>query len=147
MGRHSFIFRPGSWSGEGKVTLSSSTEPLSFRTRWQIPPEDERGIVFCTQEIRIAGLSDVMNNRFAVFDIGSTGFSIKLENQSIGEVVGAGLIRKKLLGWEFRLHEMGFEGFEFYEAEGEGSGYRLHAEYVASDDFRTTIHGKIRSVT
>ena len=76
-------------------------------------------------------------------DIASENFKIELQNQSLGVVVGQGIINTKLIGWEFRLEQFGFEGFEFYEASKEGGAYLFHAEYATSDDFRTVIHGKI----
>ena len=70
-------------------------------------------------------------------------FTIELQNQSLGVIVGRGIINAKLIGWEFRLEQFGFEGFEFYEASKEDGVYLFHAEYATSDDFRTVIHGKI----
>ena len=58
-------------------------------------------------------------------------------------MVGKGTINHKLIGWEFRLDHLGFEGFEFYEKGADSDTYLMHAEYATSDDFRTAIHGKI----
>ncbi|MDN3508690.1 MAG: hypothetical protein P0S93_01455 [Candidatus Neptunochlamydia sp.] len=142
MTNHPFILKPGSWIGEGKITLSMMDEELPFYTRWEVP-EDEKGRIESTQEIQISDLSDVMQNQFAFYDITRKGFSIELENQSLGKVVGKGMINGKLIGWEFRLDHLGFEGFEFYEKSEISAAYLMHAEYATNDDFRTLIHGKI----
>ena len=141
--KHPFIFEPGFWLGEGKISLSMMDEKLPFYTRWTVPSADDKGLIACLQEIQIAGLSDMMHNQFSFYDVSRQNFAIKLENQSIGKVVGKGIINSKLIGWEFRLGQLGFEGFEFYEVAKEPDTYLLHAEYAASDDFRTVIHGKI----
>ncbi|QVL56017.1 MAG: hypothetical protein KFB95_02070 [Simkaniaceae bacterium] len=143
MKKHPFIFKSGSWIGEGKITLSMMDEELAFYTRWKVPEVDKKGRVDSLQEIQISGLSDVMQNQFAFYDITRRGFHIELENQSLGKVVGKGMISDNLIGWEFRLDHLGFEGFEFYEKGDAPGTYLMHAEYSTNDDFRTVIHGKI----
>jgi len=118
-------------------------EQLSFFTRWDIPAVSSKGRIDSLQEIQISGLQDMMQNQFSIYDISDKGFNIELENQTLGKIVGKGLINEKLIGWEFRLGELGFEGFEFYEATGDPNTYLMHAEYATTDDFRTIIHGKI----
>ena len=139
---HSFIFKPGLWLGEGKITLDMMDETMPFYTKWKVPPVDEGGRLECTQEIQIAGLSELMLNEFSLYDIAPGQFIIELENQSLGKVVGSGLIGKDTIAWEFRLNHLGFEGFEFYQKVDENT-YKVHAEYATTDEFRTIIHGKI----
>lgn len=141
--KHRFIFEPGPWLGEGKMTLSMMEEELSFYTRWNVPKPDGEGRIGSMQEIQISGLNEIMQNQFAFFDINEKNFSIELENQSLGKVVGKGMINDKIIGWEFRLEHLGFEGFEFYEKVDLPDTYLMHAEYATNDDFRTVIHGKI----
>lgn len=140
--KHPFILKPGNWLGEGKISLSMVEEELPFYTRWNVPLS-EKGRIDSKQEIQISGLSDVMQNQFAFYDITQKSFAIELENQSLGKVVGTGLINDHLIGWEFRLDHLGFEGFEFYEKSDLPDTYLMHAEYATNDDFRTVIHGKI----
>ena len=140
---HPFIFKAGAWLGEGKITLSMMEDALPFYTKWKVPEISSNGRVDSMQEIQITGLADVMQNQFAFYDITRKGFHIELENQSIGQVVGKGIISEKLIGWEFRLDHLGFEGFEFYEKSELPDTYLMHAEYATNDDFRTVIHGKI----
>lgn len=141
--KHPFILKPGSWLGEGKINLSMMDEELTFFTRWNVPVVDDKGRVNSIQEIQISGLPDMMQNQFVFYDITQKGFQIELENQSLGKVVGNGIINDKLIGWEFRLGHLGFEGFEFYEVSDTPDLYLMHAEYATNDDFRTVIHGKI----
>ncbi|MEM7175267.1 MAG: hypothetical protein AAF443_05015 [Chlamydiota bacterium] len=144
MTKHPFILETGSWVGEGKIRFSMMDEGnLSFSTHWAIPAPDAKGKVAAVQDIRVAGLAENMCNRLVFSDIAPENFKIELQNQSLGVVVGRGIINAKLIGWEFRLEQFGFEGFEFYEASKEGGAYLFHAEYATSDDFRTVIHGKI----
>lgn len=117
-------------------------EELPFYTKWKISPQDDTGYIECIQEIQISGLSDIMINQFVFYDILQKDFCIELENQTLGKVVGKGMLNPNRLAWEFRLGHLGFEGFEFYEATEDGS-YKMHAEYATVDDFRTEIHGKI----
>lgn len=125
------------------MTLSVMNEKFPFYTRWKIPSADEEGAISCVQEIEIGGLSDTMLNQFFFYDLSESHFCAELNNQSIGKVIGKGFVSAKLIGWEFRLGHLGFEGFEFYEMTGEIDAYLVHAEYCASDDFRTIIHGKL----
>lgn len=142
MSEHKFIISPKSWLGEGKIVLNMVEEDLNFFTRWRILPLDDAGIIKATQEIQIKGLSDVMHNEFIFSNIDGGKFDIELENQALGKVVGRGIIDDKLIAWEFRLNEVGFEGFEFYERQDDGL-YLMRAEYATSDQFRTIIEGKV----
>ncbi|GAB4187428.1 MAG: hypothetical protein Tsb0015_06140 [Simkaniaceae bacterium] len=142
MKEHVFLFEPGTWLGEGKIKLTMSEEKLQFYTKWTIPKIDPSGCLECVQDIEISGLSDPMRNEFAITEIGEEGFVIELENQSLGKIFGKGMIKKNVISWEFRNAELGFEGFEFYEKQADGT-YFMHAEYATTDDFRTVIQGKI----
>lgn len=137
-----FIFEPGVWLGEGKVKLSISEEELKFATRWNIDKAKKTGRIISVQEVQITGVPEMMNNRFLFYDFDQETFKVELENQTIGKIVGAGIYRPKLIAWEFRLNEIGFEGFEMYQLLEDGS-YFMHAEYLAEEDFRTHIQGKI----
>ncbi|MCB1084994.1 MAG: hypothetical protein KDK60_02720 [Chlamydiia bacterium] len=141
--KHPFILKPGRWLGEGKITLSTVEEVLPYYTRWTVPDRDDKGCIASMQEIEISGLADVMKNQFSFYNMNRKTFVIELENQSLGKVVGKGMISDKLIGWEFRLDHLGFEGFEFYEKGELPDTYLMHAEYATNDDFRTVIHGKI----
>ena len=144
MSNHPFIFQPGVWIGEGKVSLSMMKEnELTFFTKWNIKEINDQGKVEALQEIEISGLADRMQNQFVFYDFVKKGFCIELENQALGTVVGHGIFNPEKISWEFRLGHLGFEGFEFYEKGEDPETYFFHAEYMASDDFRTTIHGKI----
>lgn len=139
---HPFIFKPGQWLGEGRITLNMMDEELPFYTKWRVPLPDDGQRIDCVQEIQIAGLSDLMLNEFSFFDLGPRDFTIELENQSLGKVVGVGLVTPERVAWEFRLNHLGFEGFEFYQ-KVDDENYKMHAEYATTDEFRTVIHGRI----
>jgi hypothetical protein len=139
---HTFLFIPGYWLGEGKIVLNMMDDALPFFTRWKVSPQDEDGRIEATQEIQIAGLAETMHNAFRFSEVSAKGFTIELENQNLGHVVGKGIIKPDVVGWEFRLPHLGFEGFEFYE-RGDDEGYKLHAEYATNDDFRTVIRGRV----
>jgi hypothetical protein len=142
--KHPFILEGGNWVGEGQIHFSIMEEgSFPFTTYWKVPPPDAKGDIVAVQDIHIAGLAESMCNRLVFSDIASKQFSVQLQNQSLGVIVGAGIVSAKLIGWEFRLEQFGFEGFEFYEACQKQTSYLFHAEYATSDDFRTVIHGKI----
>ncbi len=140
--QHAFILSPSSWLGEGKIQLNMVEEELGFVTRWSVSDRDAGGKIECIQEIQVKGLSDVMHNQFSLSDITPTNFSIDLENPALGRVNGIGIISDKVIGWEFRVEDLGFEGFEFYELQPDGS-YLMRAEYATSDQFRTIIRGRV----
>jgi len=142
MSNHSFILLPNSWLGEGKIQLSMVEEELGFYTRWNVAVPDPTGRIECVQEIQVKGLSEIMTNEFAIYDLTSSTFSIELENQALGKVTGVGIINDKVIAWEFRVNELGFEGFEFYEKQNDNS-YFMRAEYATSDQFRTIIQGRV----
>ena len=83
-----------------------------------------------------------MQNNFVFYDITPTSFNVELENQALGKAEGKGRIDNKLIAWEFRLKDIGFEGFEFYEKQPDNS-YLMRAEYATTDQFRTLIEGKV----
>jgi hypothetical protein len=65
-----------------------------------------------------------------------------LENQALGKITGKGLINEKVIAWEFRVEDIGFEGFELYEKQDDLT-YLMRAEYATSDQFRTLIQGRV----
>jgi len=139
--KHSFIFLPGKWLGEGKIRLSLSEEELYFFMRWNIK-EAEEGVIVCTQEIQVKGLSEVMVNHLEIFDVVPSTFLLRMENHAVGKIEGKGVISDALVGWEFRMQEIGFEGFELYEKLPNGT-YQVRGEFASGDLFRTQIDGKI----
>lgn len=139
---HLFIFTPGTWFGEGKITLSMVEEELPFSTSWTVQNKDFVGKISCAQEIQIQGLSENMRNELAFYDFQIKGFSVDMENQNVGRIVGNGVFDDKIIGWEFRNNDMNFEGFETYSLQSDGS-YMMKGEYVTSDQFRTQIEARL----
>ena len=39
----------------------------------------------------------------------------------LSEKSGNGIINDKVIAWEFRVEDLGFEGFEFYEKQSDNS--------------------------
>ncbi len=142
MSKHPFIFAPCAWLGEGKIQLNMVDEELGFVTRWTVNDKDPAGKIECVQEIQVKGLSEVMHNQFSFYDMNPSSFLVDLENPALGKVVGTGVINDNVIGWEFRVPDIGFEGFEFYEKQEDGS-YLMRAEYATTDQFRTVIRGKV----
>lgn len=142
MTEHPFLLEPKKWLGEGKITLSMVEEELDFFTSWNLGALDQDGAIAAMQEVQIKGMNDVMQNQFHISDLSDTQFTIELENAALGTIYGKGIIKNNLIAWEFRDNEMGFEGFEFYEKQDDGT-YLMRAEYATPDQFRTTIRGKI----
>jgi len=139
---HSFIFSTGTWFGEGRIRLNMIDEDLFFFTNWNLHDRDDAGKIQGVQEIQIQGLSENMRNEITFYDFLSEGFAVEMENPNLGKVQGFGLSDPKVIAWEFRDKERNFEGFESYHLQEDGT-YRMHAEYVTSDQFRTEIEGKI----
>lgn len=148
MAHHLFLLQPSAWLGEGKIRLNMVEEELSFFTRWTMGFFNEEGepttegAVRCLQEIQVKGMADIMHNQFTIRDFSQNSFVIDLENQALGKVTGTGLLNQEIIGWEFRIPELGFEGFEFYEKQPDET-YLMRAEYATTDQFRTMINGKI----
>ncbi|MCI0382631.1 MAG: hypothetical protein L0207_06245 [Chlamydiae bacterium] len=139
---HSFILTPTTWIGEGKIQLNMFEDELNFITKWDASLCNSQGFIECVQEIQIKGLSEIMHNQFSFFEISNNQFGIELENVALGKVTGKGIINEKVIAWEFRIANLGFEGFEFYERQKDDS-YLMRAEYSTADQFRTVISGKI----
>lgn len=117
-------------------------ENLKFLTNWNISNKDFAGKVSCVQEISIQGLSENMRNELSFFDFQPKTFTVEMENQNIGRIVGTGIYDEKMLGWEFRENDLKFEGYETYLLQDDGS-YLVKGEYFSSDQFRTQIEGRI----
>jgi hypothetical protein len=117
-------------------------EELAFYTKWNVAQKDNSGKIECVQEIQVKGLSDIMHNQFAFFDLAPGNFSLELDNPALGKIIGKGLITDKVIAWEFRSPQIGFEGFEMYEKQADDA-YLMHAEYATSDQLRTVIRGKV----
>ncbi|MDP1835064.1 MAG: hypothetical protein Q8K75_03955 [Chlamydiales bacterium] len=139
--QQSFIFAPGIWIGEGKITFTASPEVLSFFTKWESKPGVRENEIQCTQQVEMQGVDDKVVNRFRFFDITPKTFAIELENDLVGVVRGKGIISATELAWEFRGHPS-FEGFEVYRLKDSGD-YNVHAEFASPDQFRTIIDGRV----
>lgn len=139
---HQFLLTPGAWLGQGHIQLNMVAEELDFVTKWNISPSATDGRIECVQEIQVKGLSDMMHNQFNIFDWSQGEFQVELENPALGKIQGKGLINDKIIAWEFRVEDIGFEGFEFYEKQDDDT-YLMRAEYATDDQFRTLIQGKI----
>ncbi len=142
MTHHQFLLLPNTWLGQGKIQLNMVSEELAFFTRWNVDHIDGEGRIECTQEIQVKGLSDVMSNEFFIYNLSSGEFVIDLENQTLGRISGKGIVNEKIIAWEFRVEEIGFEGFEIYEKQDD-TNYLMRAEYATSDQFRTLIQGRV----
>lgn len=137
---HDFLFKPGLWIGEGKVTFSASPELLRFYTKWTIEEEVDKKIT-CYQHVEMEGGDSNVFNTFIFSDIQPTSFSVELSSEMLGSVQGKGIIDAKTIAWEFRGHP-DFQGFEVYELQENGD-FMLHAEYSSADQIRTIIDGRI----
>lgn len=135
-----FIFTPGFWLGEGKITFSASSQFLKFYTKWEIT-EKGPGIMQGMQTVEMEGVEEHVVNTFTFFDIEAEKFSIRLENNIVGQITGTGIRNNQTIAWEFR-EQTAFEGFEVYEQQENGDFF-LHAEYGAPSQFRTIIEGLI----
>ena len=142
MFKHTFIFNPGNWMGEGKITLNMVEEELIFNTNWAVQNKDFAGKVTCAQEILIQGLSENMRNELSFYDFGPKHFTVDMENQNVGRIIGTGVYDENTIAWEFRNNDLNFEGFETYNLQPDGS-YRMKGEYITSDQFRTQIEARI----
>lgn len=142
MYQHPFLLSPSAWLGQGRIQLNMVAEELAFFTKWNVNPSDTEGRIECVQEIQVKGLSDIMHNQFNIFDLNQSEFQIQLENDALGKIQGKGVINEKIIAWEFRIEEIGFEGFEMYEKQDEQT-YLMRAEYATADQFRTVIQGKV----
>jgi hypothetical protein len=139
---HPFLFQPGVWSGSGQIVLNMVEEALSFTTQWIVHPKDVLGKILGSQKIQIQGLSDEMLNELCFYDIKGKGFSVDFSNANIGRVVGLGIFDETSVGWEFTNNDLGFEGFETYLLQSDGT-YLMHAEYLTSEQFRTQIQARL----
>lgn len=142
MNNHIFLLEPKLWLGEGVIQLNMVEEELGFCTRWTVFHPNAQGETECLQEIQIKGVPDIMHNKFIFSPGAGPQFGMQLENEAIGRIAGTGLITDSLIAWEFRIKEIGFEGFELYEKQQDDS-YIMRAEFATGDQFRTLIRGRI----
>lgn len=146
MTSHQFIFSPGDWIGQGRITFSHSPGHIRFYTKWIINKE-QKGIIRAEQQIEQEGESVLLFNTLQFSAITAKSFEVLLSNDLTGKVSGKGVIEPNTIAWEFRKpNETGkeeqVEGFEVYEIQENGD-YMLHAEYFSSGQYRTIIDGRI----
>lgn len=140
MTEHSFLFKPGIWIGEGKISFASSKETVRFFTRWQLMEQTPEMITWL-QEVELHGLEQTTRNLFTFSNIRGKNFKIELNNDLMGKVSGKGVIGEGSIAWELRDHPNS-EGYEIYELQKNGE-YKFRAEYVSVDPYRTLIEGNI----
>lgn len=137
---HPFLFIPGIWLGEGKITFKGSPEILKFYTKWEITLESPT-IVKALQTIQIQGIEDKTHNSYIFEETGRQTFLVKLENALMGLTEGKGLYDERIIAWEIK-NEHFIAGFENFERQKNGD-YFHHAEYGGEDKFGSTIEGLI----
>ena len=138
--QHHFLFSPGQWIGEGRITFSSTADHFRFYTKWIIEPLQEEKVT-ARQQIEIEGGGEHSVNQLIFSNILKGSFKVDLI-QALTEVFhGKGMMDDKTIAWEFR-GSPDFEGFEVYELQDNGD-YMLHAEYLSGAQFRTLIDGRI----
>lgn len=135
-----FIFEEGIWIGEGLVKFSTGLQEIHFYTKWEVKKE-ENGEIHCKQQVEMRGGGDNVVNHFIFSNVKDKRFLVSLENDILGKASGSGIADDKKIAWEFR-DQADFEGFEVYEREESGD-YLLHAEYISTEQHRTTIDGRI----
>lgn len=138
MNCHTFIFSPGIWLGEGKITFSTSSTPLKFYVKWCVFPEQNQEIQ-AVQTIEIQGSQEHLVNQFTFSQLKPDSFSLTLESEATGRVNGKGVQDAKTIAWEFPIPER-LNGFEVYEKQSNGD-FSFHAEYGEAADFRHLIQG------
>lgn len=140
MNPHQFLFTPGLWIGEGKISFASSTESIRFFTRWQLMDQTEEELIWL-QEVELHTLDQTTRNLFTLSHIKGKNFQIQLNNDMMGKVAGKGVIGEETIAWELRDHPHS-EGYEVYERQKNGE-YLFRAEYISVEPYRTLIEGKI----
>ena len=138
-----FLSSKGPWLGQGAISFSMAHDVVKFYLQWVFAPH-QSGVIIATQDLQMLGVKEKSQNKYRFFDVKSTSFGIELENEYVGKVVGTGLVDDKTIAWEFRNPGVGFEGFEVYEKQTDGT-YIFRAEFASPDQMRSTIQGKIWS--
>lgn len=138
---HRFLLQQGIWQGDGKICFSMAEDELDFTMHWTILPLEQEQIFF-NQLIDIPTLGQTMKNSFTLSELAGDRFTIQLENQIIGKVVGKGVIDFELIAWEFREPKQAFEGYEVYELQ-EDQSYKMRGEFSGGDGMRTYVSGSI----
>lgn len=133
---HQFLFKPGTWLGEGKISFKESKETIPFYTRWVI---DSSGS--CTQEVEMQDVEETTRNQFLLTHIDPSKFTIQIENIHIGKAIGEGIITPDSIKWEYQ-NQNGYQGFEIYHLKTPEE-YTFNAEYGTEGQFRTLIQGRI----
>ncbi len=143
-----FLFVPGTWQGSGTISFSMSPDVLRFTTSWTISQVSES--VF--QAVQVVDIIDshTMKNVFTIgYTVGSSDFTVILDNDVIGSHQGKGIYDDTKITWEFR-HPGLLEGIETYEKVleqgNENALYRFHSEYNGGDGFMTVIQGNLYSI-
>lgn len=139
---HSFLLQPGSWQGEGTITLSVSPTVLHFKTEWNIKPLHE-GSIEAVHSVQIEG-AEALKNQLRFFNFTKEAFEVELRNEVLGSAFGKGIIDGNTLGWEFRHHDA-MDGYELFKIDEKG-GYSVHAEYASPDKCHSTILAHIQLV-
>ena len=137
---NTFIFTPGIWIGEGKISFSASSEFIKFYTKWDVKKE-RKGVIKATQAVELQGADEILINTFTFYEMKENSFKVTLENNQVESVQGTGVRDEKTVAWEFKGHPE-CEGFEVYEMQENGD-YFLHAEYGTPPHYRNTIEGLI----
>jgi len=132
-----FIFSQGIWLGEGKIAFSTSPEFLQFYMKLDISPQTDN-LIKAIQTIQIQRIKEETINHFTFMEMTTENFNVMIENEIFGQVSGKGIIKEKMISWQFKGNPV-FEGSETYKRLENGEFF-LQAEY-GMDQYRTLIEG------
>lgn len=141
--KHLFLFKPGTWIGEGSVTLDPPPGIMHFTTTWTVGPAENQTIP-CEHKVEQHETGAIVENHYIFYTKGDTSFEVELENRFLGKVKGKGILKDKTISWEiFRENQV--QGKEIYELQENGD-YTFHAEFSSPDQFKTIINGRIHQI-
>lgn len=136
---HSFLLIPGIWLGQGVIKIAGVEERLRYYTRWKVSAAVE-GVIFCTQEVEVQGVSEKKSNLYLFSDVKNSSFYLELDSESLGKIGGKGVIKEKVIAWELHGSHEQCEGFEIFELVSEDR-YSTHAEFGSDKQENTVIQG------
>lgn len=141
MDSHLFLLRQGIWLGQGTISIKGVQEKLNYFTRWKVS-ENDRGVIFCSQEVEIHGSAEKKINHYSFSIPASDRFTLELEGEAFGKVRGKGVINDKVIAWEVLGEDDICNGFEIFEREN-SERYKTFAEFGRDDHTGTLIKGSI----
>lgn len=136
------LLSPSVWKGELLAWHAEEEEKTVCYIQWLVLPQNDKGEVACEQKIYFPKQDRSQVSLFVFSQINSWGFSLQVKNPLHGQIIGTGLQKEDVLGWELEDTHGHYSSIEIYENLSP-TLYLLQGDYQEDFDGNSSMYGRL----